>query len=59
MNNNNKAAVKIMESIEKSSDPGTAAELTISVIRSFLMQIQQEKQARPDDLPERSQAIAV
>ena len=59
MNNKNKAAVKIMESIERSSDPEIAAELTISVIRSFLMQIQQEKQARPDDLPERSQAIAV
>ena len=53
------AAEKIMKSIENSSDKEMAAEITISVIHSFLAQIQSEKQARPDDLRERIQAIAV
>ena len=50
---------RLIDMISKSSDSVKATEIAIEVIRSFLEQIQSETAAHPDDLPERSQVIAV
>ena len=57
--NNTNAKDRILKAVKDSTDSEMAAQITISVIHSFLAQIQSEKQARPDDLRERIQAIAV
>lgn len=57
--NNTNAKDRILKAVKDSTDSEMAAQIAISVIHSFLMQIQSEKQACPADLPEHEQAIAV
>ena len=57
--NNTNANERILKAVKDSTDQETAAQIAISIIHSFLAQIQSEKQVRPADLPEHEQAIAI